>query len=121
MIYGAHPQHILDNPAADLIKRIPSVWDETIVLPPSEIGEVAAFARRKDDVWFVGILNALEGRTIRVPLKFLGSRNYRALLVRDQIDQPAAVEIENRLLTRYDGLAIRMRAGGGFVAKLQPA
>ncbi|HXI62394.1 MAG TPA: glycoside hydrolase family 97 catalytic domain-containing protein, partial [Pyrinomonadaceae bacterium] len=38
MIYGAHPQHILDNPAAELIKTIPSVWDETIVLPQSEIG-----------------------------------------------------------------------------------
>jgi hypothetical protein len=28
------------------IKSIPSTWDETHVLPFSEIGEVAAFARR---------------------------------------------------------------------------
>jgi hypothetical protein len=62
MIYGAHPQHILENPAAELIKTIPSVWDETIVLPVSEIGELAAFARRKNDVWFVGIMNALTGK-----------------------------------------------------------
>jgi len=27
MIYGAHPQHILENPAAELIQTIPSVWD----------------------------------------------------------------------------------------------
>src|SRR5436305_5626034 len=47
MIYGAHPKHILENPAADLIKRIPSTWDETRVLAPSEIGELAVFARRR--------------------------------------------------------------------------
>ena len=70
MIYGAHPQHILDNPAAELIKTIPSVWDETIVLPQSEIGEVAAFARRRGDVWFVGVMNGLTGRTFEFPCIF---------------------------------------------------
>jgi len=73
MIYGAHPQHILENPAHDLIKAIPAVWDDTIVLPESEIGELAGFARRSGDTWFVGIMNGLTGRTIRVPLNFLRS------------------------------------------------
>jgi alpha-glucosidase len=117
MIYGAHPQHILDNPAAELIKTIPSVWDETIVLAQSAIGEMAAFARRKDDVWFVGILNALTGRELRVPLRFLSAGKYQATLVRDQMDDPAAVKIEDVSLGRSDVLTIRMRAGGGFVAR----
>ena len=117
MIYGAHPQHILDNPAAELIKTIPSVWDETIVLPQSEIGEVAGFARRKDDVWFVGILNALTGRELRVPLRFLSTGKYQAMLVRDQMDDPAAVKMEVVSLGRSDALTIRMRAGGGFAAR----
>jgi len=117
MIYGAHPQHILENPAAELIKTIPSVWDETIVLPVSEIGELAAFARRKNDVWFVGIMNALTGKTIRVPLNFLASRRYHATLVRDQMDEPAALKIEKITVGRRDALTIKMRAGGGFVAR----
>jgi alpha-glucosidase len=50
LLYAAHPQKTLDNPCAEMIKSIPSVWDETIVLPGSEIGEVAALARRKGDV-----------------------------------------------------------------------
>jgi len=119
MIYGAHPQHILENPAAELIKTIPSVWDETIVLPPSEIGEVAAFARRDGKLWFVGIMNGLTGRTIQLPLRFLAPRRYRATLGRDQMAQPAAVEVENRVVTRADTLTIRMRAGGGFVARFE--
>jgi alpha-glucosidase len=119
MIYGAHPQHILDNPAAELIKTIPSVWDETMVLAQSEIGEVAAFARRKNDVWFVGILNALTGRELHVPLRFLYAGKYQATLVRDQMDDPAAVKIEHLSLTRQDSLTIKMRAGGGFVARFE--
>src|SRR5690606_13672109 len=46
LIYAAHPQEMLDHPAVAVIKQIPTVWDETIVLPGSEIGRVAAFARR---------------------------------------------------------------------------
>src|SRR5262249_34944522 len=34
LVYGAHPQSLLDNPAVDIIKSLPSVWAETIVLPP---------------------------------------------------------------------------------------
>lgn len=117
MIYGAHPQHILENPAADLIKTIPSTWDETIVLPFSEIGDFAAFARRRSHVWFVGILNALTGKTVRIPLRFLGSGRYHATVVRDQLDEPAAVKIEKVTVGRRDILTIRMRAGGGFVAR----
>ena len=119
MIYGAHPQHILDNPAAELIKRIPSVWDETIVLPQSEIGELAGFARRSGRVWFVGIMNGLTGKTIRVPLKFLGMDGYVAEIVRDQIDDPAAVKIEHVFVGSSESLRIRMRAGGGFVGTFQ--
>jgi alpha-glucosidase len=117
MIYGAHPQHILDNPAAELIKSIPSVWDETIVLPQSEIGELAAYARRSGYVWFIGILNGLTGRTIRVPLHFI-DQYCRVTLVRDQIDEPAAVKVEDLTTGPRDTLTIRMRAGGGFVARL---
>jgi alpha-glucosidase len=117
MIYGAHPQHVLDNPAAELIKTIPSVWDETIVLPQSEIGEVAAFARRSGNVWFIGIMNGLVGKTIRVSLNFLSSRKYRATIVRDQMDEAGAVKIESQSMSRGDSLNVRMRAGGGFVAR----
>ncbi|HYW73097.1 MAG TPA: glycoside hydrolase family 97 catalytic domain-containing protein [Pyrinomonadaceae bacterium] len=119
MIYGAHPQHILDNPAAELIKTIPSVWDQTVVIRQSEIGELAGFARRKGQVWFLGIMNGLSGKTIRVPLRFLGARRYRATLVRDQLDEAAAVRIEHAGLSRADSLTIKMRAGGGFVARFE--
>jgi alpha-glucosidase len=119
MIYGAHPKNILENPAADLIKTIPSIWDETIVLPPSEIGELAIFARRRRDDWFVGIMNGETARSIRLELSFLGRGTYQAMLVRDQQDDPAAVKIESAGASRKDVLPIEMRVGGGFVARFR--
>jgi|SRR5207253_7133594 len=119
MIYGAHPKNLLENPAADLIKSIPSIWDETITLPVSEIGEIAAFARRRGDIWFVGIMNSDTEKSIRMPLSFLAKEKYQAMLVRDQKDDPAAVKIENLSISNRDNLSIALRAGGGFVGRFR--
>lgn len=117
LTYGAQPANILKNPGVEMIKSIPSIWDETIVLPPSEIGEIAAFARRSGNVWFLAILNGLTTRTVKIPLSFLGENEYRVLLLRDNKDDAAALEVENKNLKRSDTLAIELRAGGGFIAR----
>jgi alpha-glucosidase len=117
---AANPQSILSSPAVDLIKTIPAVWDETIVLPGSEIGELAAFARRTGNIWFVAVMCGPQARTIRVPLSFLGDGPYKTMLVRDSPDD-ATVKIENTIQTQSDSLTIEMRAGGGFVARFSLA
>ena len=120
LVYGANPKSLLENPALDLIKALPSTWDETIVLPGSAIGEVAAFARRKGDEWFVAVLNGPEPRTLRVDLKFLAPGTYNGLLVRDDPDNAASERIERSTLTRQGSLVINLRAGGGFIGRLAP-
>ena len=117
LVYGAHPQAILEHPAADLIKSIPSVWDETRVLSFSEIGEVAGFARRHGKQWFLAIANGPTARSFDVPLSFLGGGAREALLVADQMDQPAAVRVDHATVHRDDSLTIDLRAGGGFIAR----
>ena len=71
LVYGGHPASLLASPAVEIIKSIPSVWDETRVLPPSEIGELALFARRSGTTWFVAAMNGPTARTVKVPLSFL--------------------------------------------------
>ena len=117
LTYGAQPASILKNPGVEMMKSIPAVWDETRVLPPSEIGEVAVFARRNGDVWFLAILNGPTARSVNIPLPFLGENEYRALLLRDKKDDPAALEVEDRNAKRSDSLAIELSAGGGFIAR----
>jgi alpha-glucosidase len=112
-----HPQRMLDNPAVDMIKSIPAVWDETIVLPGSEIGELAAYARRSGETWFLAVMCGPQARTIQVPLSFLGDSRYKASLVRDNKENAAAVVLEDKTTRRGDTLTIEMINGGGFIAR----
>jgi len=116
MVYGAHPASLLSNPAAEMIKALPSVWDETRVLAPSEIGELALYARRSGAQWFIAAMNGPAERTVRVDLGFLPNTSYKALIVRDRLDDDAAVEVEMKDVSR--AIEIPMRASGGFVARL---
>ena len=117
LVYGGHPASLLSNPAVEMIKAIPSVWDETRVLPPSEVGELALFARRSGDTWFIAAMNGPTERTVRVDLSFLPRRSYRALIVSDSAEDAAAVQVETRDVAR--SLDVVMRSGGGFIARLK--
>lgn len=112
------PDLYLESPAAEIIKQIPSVWDETRVLPGSKIGELAAFARRKNNTWFVGIINAGRKRQYNLDLSFLDRGSYNAIFVRDKMDSPADMTVEKDTVNSSQKLTIEMREGGGFVACL---
>jgi alpha-glucosidase len=116
LVYGGNPASFVANPAVEMLKAIPSVWDETRVLVPSEIGELALFARRSGDAWFVAAMNGPTERTVKLDLAFAGSRPHRALIVRDRMDDAAAVEVETRTVSTT--LDIPVRASGGFVIRL---
>jgi alpha-glucosidase len=128
LVYAADPANLLANPSVDVLKAIPSYWDETVVLPVSEIRQVAAFARRSGDTWFVAIANGPYARTVRIELSaFLsreaqqqrgGDSRYHATLLRDEAE-PAALKIENLTLMANDSLSVDLHSGGGFVAMLR--
>jgi alpha-glucosidase len=118
--YGANPRHILDNPAVDMIKSIPPTWDQTIVLPQSSIGEVAVYARRKGETWFLAVLNGNGARKFEVPLSFLGGGKYRTMTVADdnKTGDSASMQIDrDKRVDRNDSFSIDMQSGGGFVAR----
>ena len=118
MIYGGHPSSLLSNPAVEIIKSLPATWDETRVLPPSEIGEVAIFARRSGSTWFVAAMNGPTARTVKIDLGFLGSERAKALIARDRLEESGAIEVEQRDVSRGRPLEIAMRPAGGFVIRL---
>ncbi len=120
MVYGGHPQSLIDSPAAQLIRSIPSVWDETRVLAPSAIGELAVFARRSGERWLLGVLNGPSPRRVRLELRFLARERYTALTARDGGESGEALVVETRELGRAEPLQLELRAGGGFVARLDP-
>jgi len=116
LTYAAHPQALLDNPAVEIIKAIPSTWDQTIVLPISRIGRLAAFARRKGDNWFLGVLNGPKSCTVTVDLGFLEDGPYEATIVSDRLDEPAGLQVTRGQVDKARPLQIHLADGGGYVA-----
>jgi len=118
---AANPESILASPASEVIKSVPSTWDETQVLPGSEIGELVLFARRKGDSWFLAVMNGTDTRTITVPLSFLAAGRYHGALVRDDARDGSTVRVDSTVQAQTDTIRLELRAGGGFLGRFTPA
>jgi N-acetyl-beta-hexosaminidase len=115
-----HPTNYLNSAACDILKAMPAVWDETLVLPGSEIGRQAAFARRRGEQWFVAVLNDQTPREGRVSLSFLKPGHYRLVECADVPDRNDALARAERTVTRDDSLTPPLRGDGGYLAWLVP-
>lgn len=120
IFFGSHPKTMLDNPAVKLLKQIPATWDETVVLPSSRIGEVAAFARRSGKIWFLAVLNGQNEHSLQFPLSFLGDGWYEGMVLNDRPADAASIKIERVFCRNTDALTGRMRVGGGYIVMFTP-
>lgn len=117
---GDNPTNYLNNVAVDVLKALPAVWDETRVLPASEIGELSLFARRSGEQWFIGGINDLTPRREKIPLNFLGKGEYHLVELADSPDRLDAFVRTERKVTNKDTLIVPLRKDGGYVAWLRP-
>jgi alpha-glucosidase len=120
LCYADHPTNYLNNPAVNVMKAIPSTWDETVVLPGSEIGKCAAFARRSGKQWFIGVINGGEATTLNFPLDFLARGNYQMIQLGDAPDRTDAWQREEKAVTGKDRVKLTLRPSGGCVIEIKP-
>jgi alpha-glucosidase len=134
LVFAEHPQNILNHKAVEIIKQIPMAYDQTIALPVSEIGEVAAFARKAGDKWWLAVMNGAEAKGIMIDLTFLEEKehDYKVVMVRDEKGDSAlaslvrkresfgskpGVQIDSTMAQNNDAFFIELIPGGGFVAR----
>ena len=115
LCYGGNPQDYLANTAVDVLKAIPAAWDQTIVLPGSEPGKVAAEARKSGNAWFVGILNGATATTMNLSLSFLGTGTWQKIQLGDAA-QAGAWDRQTGTATAADSISVKLSSRGGFVA-----
>jgi alpha-glucosidase len=113
--FSGHPQDYVTNPAVDVLRAIPAVWDETIVLPGSEPGTLAAFARRSGTEWFVGILNGPTATSLQVSLDFLGAGDWASIRLGDVSGSADAWDRQEGTVSASDSLQVDLASRGGFV------
>ncbi|WP_254659571.1 glycoside hydrolase family 97 protein [Mucilaginibacter sp. PPCGB 2223] len=100
----------------DLFQEIPTTWDETRVLNCTKMGEIVAFARRKGNTWWVGVMNGANASEVKIPLNFLAHPT-KGTLVYDGVNN-VSINRQEQLMKPADTLTLQLSPGGGFVAKL---
>ena len=103
---GTSTETLLSLPSLEMIKSVPTVWDRTVVLPQSAIGEAAVYARESaGDSWFVGGINyrSPDSTTVLELSRFLGEGSYRMELWTDGKD---GLEKQTRTVTREDTVEV---------------
>lgn len=115
--FSDHYSYYLESPMRDLLSEVPTTWDETLVLPCTEMGKVVAYARRKGNDWWIGVMNGDQPREISISLDFLKGKG-KAALVYDDDSRLDGVKREDRNVSSQETLRMKLRPGGGFVARI---
>jgi len=118
LMFAADIDDLLHSPARSFIETVPVEWDKTVVLAESSIGKVAAFAKRKDNVWYLSVLNGVEPESIDLSLDFLGRGTYKMEVIIDNPEDAKKIVIKESTVTSKYILKQEMISGGGIVARL---
>lgn len=117
MIYAEHGKKLLEWPGREMIKDIPSTWDETKYIEGMPAGHIV-IARRKGEDWYIGGMTA-EARTVNMKLDFLKEgKKYHAFILSD--DTHTTMKSESKLLTNSDDLSFNLLERGGIAIRFNP-
>jgi alpha-glucosidase len=114
------PDTYRDSPAGlDFVSAAPTTWDETRFIA-GEIGQSIVLARRKGADWWIGAMTNEAGRTVTVPLGFLGAGAFAADIRQDGA-APTDLVATKRTVKAGDALTLKLAPSGGAAVRLTPA
>lgn len=117
LILAADMEDMLQTPGREFIENVAVAWDETVVLPESRIGEIAAFARRKGDTWYVCVLNGEKAGKFETATDFLRKGTYQVTMAADKENERKQIAVTDFKLRAGAKLKADLLSGGGFVAR----
>lgn len=119
LILAADMEDMLSTPGRQFIEEVPVTWDETRVLPESEIGEMAAIARRSGDVWYLSVLNGGKQYDGKLTTDFLPKGNYRTTIASDKDNDPRQIAVTSGKTKSGRPLKVNLIPGGGYLVKFE--
>ncbi len=130
VVFVAPLQMLSDNPtvymqeqeSTDFIAKIPTVFDETVALAGA-IGEYIGVARRKDNIWYAGVMTNWNQRDLTIDFSFLGKGNYEAEIFKDGINADRnATDYKKEIIKIIPGekMNVHLAPGGGWAARIYP-
>ena len=117
MVVASDPKDILESPAVEFIKSIPTAWDKTVVLSDSRIGRYSVYAKESNGTWFVGGIASTSVKGAKVDLaEFLPDGTYTA-----EVWVDGSKGMEKTVVTVSNGEVINignLTSGKGFAIRL---
>ncbi|WP_408003156.1 glycoside hydrolase family 97 protein [Pyrinomonas methylaliphatogenes] len=129
VVYESPLQMLADSPsnylrepdAMEFLARVPTVWDETVVLQ-AKVGDYIAVARRSaSGEWYVGAMTDWTPRDLALDFSFLDQGEYQIDIWQDGVNADRIGNDYKRLsrrIRRGDRLVIHLAPGGGWVARI---
>lgn len=119
-IVADSPDTYKESPAGlDFVTAAPTTWDETRFIT-GEIGQSVVLARRKGADWWIGAMTNEAGRSVKVPLTFLGAGAFTADIRQDGAT-PTDLAASTRTVKAGDVLTLKLAPSGGAAVRLTPA
>jgi alpha-glucosidase len=104
----------------DMLGRIPTVWDETIILK-AQLGKYIVEARRNGDNWYLAAINDWTPQEFSFLPGFLKEGSYRIETASDGRNADRNLQdysMKKSEITNRDTLKIKLAPGGGFIARI---
>lgn len=124
VVYDSPFQGVSDSPdnyrnqsGFDFIRMVPAAWDETQVVSAA-FGDHVVIARRKGADWYIGAMTNEQGKTLDVPLSFLGGGVHQAMVWQDGA-APDQVSVSNRRVTARDTIRLSLAPSGGAAVRIE--
>ncbi len=113
-----HPDNILNQPGADFLKIVPTVWDDIKFLGGYP-GDWVAIAKRSGDKWFIGVMNNSKAKAVELDLGFLTTGSHKIETWSDTKKsgtEPEDLKKAEASVKTPGKLKVKMAENGGFVA-----
>jgi alpha-glucosidase len=115
------PSNYLREPeSTDFISKVPTVWDETIIVS-AKIADHIITARRSGDEWFIGAMGNSKKREFTINLSFLDVGNYQMESFADGLNSDiyaSDYKVQHQQVIKNQDISIKLAPSGGWVARL---
>ena len=118
MLADSPTKYEREQECTDFIARIPTVYDETVVID-GRMGEYTVVARRKGETWYVAAMTDWTARNLTIDLSFLGEGTYHADIFADGVNaEKEATDYKHTKqdVNAGDKLDVHLASGGGWAA-----
>ena len=116
MICDSPTSYELEPVCSEFLYRVPTVWDETVVLD-GKVGDYIITARRKGDTWYVGAMTDWTERDLKVDVSRLFDGQVKVEAWQDgKVAHKFGNDYQKKSYTAEGSIDIHLAPGGGWAA-----